>query len=319
MKDFVFSVGCHLKREEEFLSFYNLIHEIDSYGFDYGISINSNLIQFSHLLPKFIVYTQENLLFDETPSSNFWFENDDFRIESPFLYYGSLKNYSFGAINLFYNSIIMAKKMGYKILHWIEYDSSFYLDEILENNKILYEEKYDCIYYGTGSEGHPIKGSYIALRVDKIDLNFPSHEEMIYELNRNGFSAEKYTLELILNKLNCYEKENYKYPSENKISQANSNPVEKVLFLSNDEEFLSLFLKNNTKEDIIFNFFTGIGEEEYKIESKKWGIINLGKMCDLNFLYLEEKKNIIESFFINLRDQNQVQHYIKRNKYTSKL
>ena len=310
MENSIIVIGCHIinNRANHLLS--SLVNEVVNNNLDYGIVANSNISDIHYKKSKFFLFDSENEKFEETKSSNFWFENDEFKIESPFLFYGSVPNYSFGATSLFINSVILAKKYGYKFLHWLEYDSDFNLNEINNNIKILDKNEYSCVLYKTQSEGHPISGSFISLNVDLIDTSkfYTNKNERIRILNEYDNSGEKFTHNYLLGSEKIFYKDVNDLGVKNNFSQALQNKIEFVLLEEEDE--LKLFLKNNTNNCIDYLISTNVDKVKNTIQPLHWMLITLGDLHEINHIYFKSDN---KELYLNLNDDDDVKKYIKSN------
>ena len=315
MKDSIVVIGTHLTNYKSNLILTELINQLIDEGFDYGIVANSLVCDTHYTNSKFFIYDSENDKLDETSSANFWFENDSFKIESPLLNYGAVPNYSFGATNLFINSVLMSKRYGYKYLHWVEYDSHLYVSEIEDNEKIFQTTDSSCVVYQTKSGGHPINGSFISVNLEKINLKnfFTPKDIRIGKLNEFGNSGEKFIKDFLLKNENIFYKKTEILPFEHKFNQARENPVEFVYYKDNNKLFL--FLKNNRKEELSFSLQTNIRSWEKTLKSFSWTIIEIGGNLDLNYLFLTYND---VKLFINLNNNFDVEKYINRNKFYMK-
>lgn len=315
MKDSIVVLGTHLTNYNSNLIITELISSLINNDFDYGVVANSLVPDTHYVNSKFFMYDSENDKFDETPSSNFWFENEYFKIESPLLNYGAIPNYSFGATNLFINAVLLSKRYGYKYLHWLEYDSHLYVDEIKDNENILKTTNNTCIIYETNSDAHPINGSFISINLEKINLTnfFQKKDVRLNKLHYFGNSGERFTKEFLLENEIFYCKKNKTIPLEHKFNQARENPVEFVYYEHNNE--LSLFLKNNKNRTLSFSLQTNLNFWENTVEPFCWTILDLGITNDLNYLLLSYDNT---KLFIDLKNEIDFEKYIKRNKFYKK-
>jgi hypothetical protein len=303
-------IGCHVANNRANFLLSKLIDNIVYNNIDFGIVSNSKISEIHYDKSKFFLFDSENDKFEETNSSNFWFENEKFKIESPFLYYGSLENYSFGASSLFIDSVILAKKYGYKYLHWIEYDYELNMVEILDNVRILKGDEYGVVLYETESEGHPISGSFISVNIDKINISkfYTNKEDRKKILNEYGNSSEKFIKKYLFNSENTYTKSVNTISTINGFSQVSRINMELVVFEENNE--IKLFLKNNTKENIEYLTSTNINKVKKNLKPLHWTLDTVGNISQLDHFYF---KSEIKNLYINLKDDNEVKKYIKRN------
>jgi hypothetical protein len=315
VKKSIIVVGTHLTNYKSNLLLTNLIHSILETKIDYGLVSNSLVSGQHYKHSKFFIYDSENEKFNITPSAKFWFQTDQFIIESPFLFYGSLDNYSYGATNLFINAVLQSKKYGYDFVHWIEYDTDLLINEINENEKIMTKNGYSAVVYKTNSESHPISGSFISLNLNKINLDnfYKNKKERIDILNQYGNSSEKFTKSFLLKDENIFEKDVNSISTQNKFNQATNNPVEFVFF--NENEKTNFFIKNNSDSVLKYNLKTNLSLDSKELKPLNWVIFPIGNFKDIQYILLEFLQ---KSFFIDTTNKDDVEKYINVNKYKSK-
>lgn len=314
MKNSIVVIGTHLTNYKSNLLLTNLINSILELKIEYGLVSNSLVPENHYKNAKFFMYDSENEKFVNTPSAKFWFQNDNFIIESPFLFYGSISNYSYGATNLFINSVLLSKKYGYDFVHWLEYDSDLLIDEIRDNEKILSQKDYSAVVYKTESEGHPISGSFISVNLNKINLQnfYKDKEERKGVLKLYGNSGEKFIRNYLLESENVYEK-NVNTCSQNNFNQANNNPVEFVF--SNDNGVILFFIKNNTNNNIEYKLRGNNFCYSKKLNPNSWTIFSIGHLLEITYILLEYYDRY---FFMDTTNSDDVEKYINVNKFTKK-
>ncbi len=310
MNNSIVVIGCHIINNQANYLLSSLVNDIINNNLDYGIVANSKISDIHYKKSKFFLFDSENYKFEETKSSEFWFENDEFKIKSPFLYYGSIPNYSFGATSLFINSVILAKKYGYRFLHWLEYDSDLNLYEINNNTEILSKNEHSCVLYGTNSEGHPIAGSFISLNLDLVDITkfYTNTNQRIKILNQCDNSGEKFTHNYLLGTENIFYKDVNVLGTKNKFNQALQNKIEFVFFEEGNE--LKLFLKNNTNDCIDYSISTNVNKIKNTLQPLHWMFIRLGELYEINHIYFKFDN---KQFYLNLNNDEDVKKYIKSN------
>jgi hypothetical protein len=315
VSDSIIVIGCHITNNEANFLLSRLINSISKVQFDYGIVANSDISSIHYKNSKFFLFDSENYKLDGTPSAKFWFENDIFKLESPFLFYGAIPNYSFGASSLFINSVILAKKFNYKFLHWLEYDINLPLDEINRNTEILKEQKYSSIVYETNSEGHPINGAFISLNLDMIDTSkfYLNKIERIDILIKCGNSSEKFIKQHLLNPDTTLYKSNKELNITNDFNQGKQNQIEYVFF--QDSVDLCFFIKNNGSMVLDYVLCTNKTKQKKNIRPYCWGIVNLGDISNIDHVYFESEQ---KKLYVDLTNEEEVFKYIKCNVYQKK-
>lgn len=315
MKNSIVVIGAHLTNYKSNLLLTSLIDKILDSKIEYGLVSNSLISENHYKNSKFFMYDSENDKFNSTPSAKFWFRNENFIIESPFLFYGSITNYSYGATNLFINSVLLSKKYGYDFVHWLEYDSELLIDEIKDNEKIMNENDYSVVVYKTESEGHPISGSFISVNLNKMNFEnfYKNKEERITVLNQYGNSGEKFIKSFLLKNEKVFEKDINLIDTQNKFNQAKNNPVEFVFF--NDNQKISFFIKNNSDTLLKYHLKSNISLGTKELKPLNWTIFSIGTFKDIKYILLEF---LDKHFFIDTTNKDDVEKYININKFTRK-
>lgn len=313
MKKTIIVIGAHISDYDSNYLLTNLIQKINHFGSDYGIVSHSKVSGIHFEKAKFYMFDSENDKFHDYQSSEFWYENENFRIESPFLYYGSVPNYSYGAINLFIDAVILAKRYGYKFLHWIEYDKFLPKEEILENEKIFETTNSSCVVYKTESQGHPIHGSFISIDLEKLKTEyfFLNKNFILQKLKELGYSAEKFIHSILLSPLNIFEKKTLE--NTNNYNQADKKSCQ-YCFFEKDEK-IEFFIKNNTDKNLKYSLKTNLSEYENNLGKFQWNLSGLGKKENLNFVQLKMDEEI---FFIDTKNEQELQKYVYCNKFLKK-
>tara|TARA_B110000503_G_C7167319_1_gene422563 strand:- start:4648 stop:5592 length:945 start_codon:yes stop_codon:yes gene_type:complete len=314
MKNSIVVIGAHLTNYKSNLLLTNLINSILELKMEYGLVSNSLIPENHYKDAKFFMYDSENEKFLNTPSSNFWFQNKNFIIESPFLFYGSISNYSYGATNLFINSVLLSKKYEYDFVHWLEYDSDLLIDEIKDNEKIMNENDYSVVVYNTESEGHPISGRFISVNLNKINLEnfYKNKQERKDVLNKYGNSGEKFIKNYLLKYEKIFEK-NVNVCGQNNFNQANNNPVEFVFL--NDKGNILFFIKNNSNNVLEYKLKGNDFSYDKKLNPNSWTIFPIGDLLKITYVLLEYYDKY---FFMDTTNSDDVEKYINVNKFTKK-
>jgi hypothetical protein len=310
MSDSIIVIGCHISDNKSNFLLSRLINDIINNNIDFGIVANSNISDIHYKKSKFFLFDSENDKFDGFSDMKFWFENENFRIESPFLFYGAMPNYSFGASSLFVDSVVLAKKYGYRFLHWLEYDCDLNLFEINQNIEILNHKEHSCVVYKTESESHPISGGFISLNLDELNISkfHTPKDERKRILNEYGNSSEKFINKYLLGDEKIFYKPLKGLDVKNNYNQASQNMIEFVFFKK--ENILNCFIKNNINNIVNYSLSTNKGKISKSLNNFAWQIIPLGEYDDITHVYFDYGKN---NFYLNLNDEEEVNKYVKSN------
>ncbi len=169
MKDLIMiSSYCNTKEKEDVLR--NLVSQINFHKDIFDIMIVSHTVVPSDISSKcdLVLYDKKNeLLYDWDLRCKPWFNPGNTRqIMSIFTGYFNT-HLAIWRMLILGNSV--AKNIGYKKVHHIEYDTNINdFAEIVDNSKLL--EEYDCVTYTkTKDTVDPILfGSYQAYRLDNL-------------------------------------------------------------------------------------------------------------------------------------------------------
>jgi hypothetical protein len=165
----LFLITAYIPDERRKSMLRNFVEKLQNY--DYDIMICSHCIIPEDILKKvdYHLYEKKNLLKTGfTEKFNLWYGLENFRIISTevakFNHIGAIIR----SLGLGLNT---AKNMGYKKVHYFEYDTDFdHLDEIVDNSNLL--EEYSSVYY-LGSPAGP--NSPVSLNLGKISEKWFSY------------------------------------------------------------------------------------------------------------------------------------------------
>ena len=216
MKDLIIvSSYCNTKEKEDVLR--NLVSQINKYRDIFDLMIVSHTVVPDDISNKcdFVLYDKKNeLLYDWDLRCKPWFNpGNERQIMSIFTGFFNT-HLAIWRMLILGNSV--AKNIGYKKVHHIEYDTNIIdFNEIIENSKLL--DDYDCVTYTkTKDTVDPILfGTYQAYRLDTLHKDLleldedkikrkikesedKSPEAMLYELyhkNKKGIVKSKTLLD----------------------------------------------------------------------------------------------------------------------------
>jgi len=141
----------------------NLVYNINKNNFDILLSSHSSVPEDILSKVDYFILDKHNILdYEFDKKFFFYFKHENFVIQTtePKKY-----NHFVACIRLITTGLMYAKNLGYKIVHYYEYDSLILKDEeLIENSKIL--EDYGAIYYDVPLLGFP--NSPISFNLEKI-------------------------------------------------------------------------------------------------------------------------------------------------------
>ena len=256
-------------------------------------------------LTNYSFYDSDNTLLDVwkyTEGFNFY-GNEYFLVESQFDIFKYF-NYGLAVYKLVSLGLSLAKNLGYKKCHMIEYDTDFSGLNYFDEANLNLEEK-DCIFFKTDQfEGTPILlGSCTSFNLDKYtydEFNFDKQEiKYLLKKGTTAGMAEIVTFEkLIKNK-------NYLMLDKESINNVTLNLSSTLKIHSGFDKNISLIpcVKKDTNEIIIFGKNENIDKIDieilynkkevilFSIDPSSWKYISLGNLDDLLNLkvYLNNK------------------------------
>lgn len=227
-------------------------------------------------------------------------------------------NHFIAAYRLFYLGLINSKKLNYKKVHFVEYDTTIKNLNFFKNNSNLLEN-FSLVYYEINTS--PFLISFpMSFNVEKLkDYWFDYNEDNIYEyLEKNNYKTiETYLKKLINNQSECFAESSDKIKeSDVQINIYSSAPdLNWVCPIIRDDKIV-LFVKNMS--DDIFNIKYIINNEETihnkTIKVNHWYFFDLCLFDDIKTLQIiKDNKNIVNYDF-NLLDKFL---YKEKNNFTN--
>ena len=304
----IFIIGTHCASLKDERLLISLVEKIHSAGYDYIVVSHSEVPPSVYKNSRYFSYDSLNSK-NLNCSSVLWYANSFFKLYSPFLN-GSIFGHADAALDLLLNGILSAKRLGYKIAHWIEYDSSIEdFEEVFENEREVSMEESDCIFYETSSDIYPVRGNFFTFNLEKIDQSeiFISYSEKLSRMENCHFSSEFYIKNFLMNGL----RKKIKGVSENfPKSHSEDQSIKNWVLVENpDTGSLQLFLHNQTSIDWQVKIYTNHFSKPYTISPHQWILDTLG---EFNFFSIKLSENQILDF--NLSDPTVYQKIISVNR-----
>ena len=203
-------------------------------------------------------------------------------------------------------SFSLAKNIGYKKVHYIEYDCEIInIDEFKDNSKLL--DKYSSIYYIEEDKGVEtiLFGSTQSFNIDKLPISLLKYNEgEIKNVIRNAYSksTEVITQQIIHDSGNYISKPSeVLYEKGNKFATSNDdegfNPWGVPYIDLNDAKY-KFIVWNTTKDSVDYKVIVN-DKKVININNVKkgaWVIRNLGKESDIFKIIIIENDKIRDVF-----------------------
>lgn len=310
---------CPDSKRQEILR--KLVYNIEKDNFDI-LLVSHSLIP-ADILDKvnYFVFDKNNILdYDLDKKFSFYFSNQEFVVKTtePKKY-----NHFVACIRLITTGLAYAKNLGYKIVHYFEYDSLITnFDELLENSQIL--ENHSAVYYDLPILGYP--NSPMSFHLDKIskkwfDVSLENFYEFLLRPNSTKI-IEQYQWELLIDSNSLYKKNKsdletkgievgtyYDLELNNWIVPVYDSRTDKICIFSrveDDKEEGSIVIVI-VNEEKIFKLIRG--------KKFQWTIINLGKVDEINKIQIIVNDEVRRSYDFNtisIEDFKKTNHFIWR-------
>lgn len=292
----IFLIASHTPNVEQQQLLRNLVFKLKNNNQKVLIISHTHVPDDIVKLADYYFYDSENPLLEVWKHTEGWnyFANEFFIINSQFSI-SRWENYGLAACRLLYFGLFICKNLGYKKVHWLEYDTDF--NNLEEFKKISnYLNEYDNVSFKLNEfNSFPvISGQWMGFNIDKYDYNdlnfdYDNLLKVFKEGTTAGMSEVLIYKELILkkNKLLLPESDidtnnlflnlsaNLDYHSG---YHKNFHLIPCVIENTNN---VILFGNNKSNQDIEFEIIVNNTFISFKIAAGHWRYINL---CTLNEL-----------------------------------
>lgn len=319
MKELILiSAFCPDDKRENILR--DLLKSIQKYKSNFDIMIVSHTplpIDLQKMV-EFYLYDKKNeILTDWDLLNQPWFSpNNDRLILSSFL---SKKNTHLAIWRMFTLGFSLAKNIGYKKIHCIEYDCIINdIEEFHDNSSLL--EEYDSIVYLTSRPPTDklLLGSFFSLKVDKIPtilLNLD--EERIKQMIRSSLtkSPERMLQKLLEEHGKVFFKDRDEMETKgNRFGlfdgQVDTNFIPWALPYYDELTENVDFIVWNTKKEKGVKLIIILNEEKiFKIDIPHlnyWKMINLGKLEEINSILIIEDDKIKDLHSLKTQEEKDI-------------
>tara|TARA_R110002012_G_scaffold320587_1_gene544629 strand:+ start:1536 stop:2522 length:987 start_codon:yes stop_codon:yes gene_type:complete len=287
-----------------------LVNQLYNFKDEYDVMLISHTSVPVDIQNKVNVYLFDDkniILTDHDLINKPWFDpNNGGQILSGFL---TSKNTHLAIYRMLIFGFSLAKNIGYKKVHQIEYDCEIInVDEFKDNSKLL--DKYSSIYYIEKKKGiqRILFGSTQSFNIDKLPISLLKYDEIeIKNLIRNAYSKspEVITQQIIHNNGNYISKSSdVLFEKGNKFATSNDdngfNPWGVPYIDLNDNNYK--FIVWNTTKDLVTYKIIVNDEKVININNVKkgtWVIKNLGAKIDVFKIITIEDDKIRDIFNLN--------------------
>lgn len=312
---------CNTKEKKDVLL--HFLKSLQNFRNEFSVLLTSHipLDSFYYDYIDYFYYDKNNLILN-SPSYNYnsWFgPKDNYIINSSYV---ELGNTHATILSMLIPSIKVAEGLGYKKLHYFEYDSYVHkIDELKDNSRILND--YDFVVYGT-KNNHLMNGSIYSFRTDRvIDLYKKYDIEQIKSLYKNKPTIpENITFDLINTQRKCVVK-NYEDLNKNgiEVSKVRGNKFYWDVPYYDTETGELLFISHNNNNEETHDVKIIVNEDKiFNIKGlipSEWRIIKLlDNFYDVqSLIVLRNNNKILDLKF----DDETRDEFMRYNKSTGKL
>lgn len=262
----IFIVSCFLKNQEQINLLHNLCRKILENGFEYILTSHTQIPDHIVSSSRAYIFDSNNHLLpvegrDLTKRSSFWIRTDSFTIESPLLSHGGNPCYAQAHLDLVYNGMLTALRLGYKLANFITYDANFEPQEIERRTSLLQSGQADFVGYWNKEK---------MLLADNWSINLRSLDLTELLINRNLMSARmeglqyddcKYLEKYLLSNMKM-DMLHYDYLDPMKGSYSTPLKDAKAEWaLFEYENGVNLFVQNNKSETMKVSCYTRNGRD----------------------------------------------------------
>jgi hypothetical protein len=305
---------CPNKERKEIL--FDFLKQLQIFRESYDILVASHTpldVNFFEYFDYFYYDKNNVILTDIEYRQNGWFSPfDDYVIWSSYLGGGNTIK---AILDLLVPSILFAKNLKYKKIHYFEYDTKIFNDkELVENSKLLNEYDY-VIYNGEGT--HIIAGGFISFKTDFVVDEWKENNEET--LMNSYFGVYPKAPEGILyNQIKKQRKFIEKNYYNLKINGIEVNTVHQnysnwdVPFF--DPKDLKLKFISYNKTNVDYDIKVIVNEKLYNVgimEPTSWKIIDLmDNFYDVeHIIVLKNNETILDLKFKDLEFKNKFRYY----------
>lgn len=183
MNDLIIITSYHPTLEQEDM-LRNLVNNISNLNKDFDVMISSHSYVPKDICDKvdYVIYDKENnILTGDEYRATLWVSlTDNYKI---YTQYVGNQNTMLAVWKLQITAFNLAKSLGYKKVHKIEYDTIINdLSEFKDNSKLL--DEYDTIFYGSKNIYPPFNIKSISGMVESLNLSSLIPIFQIYNENR---------------------------------------------------------------------------------------------------------------------------------------
>ena len=299
----------------------NLVNSIPNDKFDILITSHTTIPQDIQNKVNYVFYDQENPLYHDMESSPYYWER--LKNDSGYVYHTKLYNpiHLLAILRLKRFGYQIAKMLGYKKLHCLEYDALVTDPEIFKYNGTLLNSYSAVIYNNEKLPKNSIHGSFKSINLDQISWELLDYNEskIKYHLkSSNRIIPEQYAFDLF-NKLNVIlqPSKNFRHSIQPGLYSSSSPKFFEIIPFFKNQSLYLYYFNNSSKEFISFNLQLNDSVEKITINPLAWFYRCLGEYKDISYI-----KTTIQSkpyFELDFSKDNNREIFKKRHFQTQKL
>lgn len=247
---------------------------------------------------------------DMSVRGNFSYATDSFYIESPFLLHGGSPCYSQAHLELVYNGLLLAKKFGYDIAHFMTYDSDFDCDDIVEREELISSDQLDFV--GFEMNGRLLADNY-SLNLSLVDFNELCVDPRLMDgrLYDLCYDDTKYIDKFLISEFR-QRRTSYDFGDKRLGSYETPKKSKRFEWLVLDKESkLELFINNNSSSPLDVNVVLRDSRKKYMVWGNTYNIDTLYFSNDPGSFTLIINGDLVAS--INLADEKERIFWVSRN------
>lgn len=306
MRNSVFIISCFIKSFEQIDLLHNLCKKIKDQGREFIITSHSKIPEHIESLSRATFFDSNNHLIpvegrDLSKRGKFWISTDWFVIESPFFLHGGTPCYSQAHLDLVYNGLVAARRLGYSCGHFLTYDSVYEIDEIEERETRIISGEVDFIGFSRESR---ILADNWSISLDRLNLDelFVTSETMGRRLEDLIYDdtkyLEKYLLNSITTDITSHEWGDPKIGSY--VSPLKGKKTEWALFWN---QGVNLFVQNTSTEDVKLKVITDERMITEELPAQTYKLVKIYPEGTYGMLLFGFDSDPLREIDLNLEDQ----------------
>ena len=315
--DTVFIIASHANDYDQINSLHNLCLKIKNYGYEYIISSHTKIPDHISNSSRACIFDQRN---KKVPVENrdlsqrgiFFIESPEFLIESPFFMHGGNPCYTQAHLDNVFNCLINAIRFGFVYVHFLTYDSTFEIDEIVDRENKLKSLDFDFVGFEMDSR---IMGDTWSINLTKINIGelFVSAdllEERVSKLIHDDSAyIQKYLLSGLRSHLTGFDHGDYRLGSQ--VSPLKAKKAEWALFYDSG---VNMFVQNITNKNIKISVLTSAETIQHEVLAGTYLYFKIYDTGQFGPFVLKIDENLLSS--IDLSIEKERKYWIESTTFT---